>query len=760
MLNRSVIDERAIYTKRAQDYTELVKQFTDPELRDVGNYRIGDEIGAGAFGKVYLAYHKFLRVKVVLKKGERIIPSGCNDNLMREYYYMKEFSAHPNVTKMYELILTETNAYMVLEYYPEGDLFEYLTRHKRISLDESLRIFVQLASAVFYMHRNGCCHRDLKLENVLLDKKHNVKLSDFGFARECSLVQHGSRGLLTEICGTSAYMAPELLKKQPYSGIKTDIWALGVILYTLVSGEMPFDDSLSEDDLVSAILEQEPSYNDQLFGSDLVQLVKSMLTKNPDKRVSSLEEILRSNLLQPYGAQRQLELINKLIFHHDSPPEYTHSDKYMLKELASIGFDKESFKRSFYDEQMDPINGFWQLLKEKNRRKSRSKRLKNRSKSMLRLSTPKPFAEPKLTSTPEKVPPPATKLDSEPVSTLTSQTLTNKPSNGDCFQKSHRSSASEQLSVTKRNHTFSLKRLFEKIGRPKDSDSVLKLNTEPLNEPAKEQVSTRSKRSGSPKSQSSKPVSANIVVIEPQKSTPTRSGPTSPENVTKAVRPQSLISSYSVQTTYSETSNGSGYVTGNSTDTNQNATASTFMMNGHSMSHVSTSTPSARPQYSRVASDWSVNSKNVASQPASPTSSFTTLSRTNSLESSSRSVRGRPKRRKGSGLFGNSTSNNFLTKRGKSPLQSKLNAKWSFGGVQKTSKESRRGNDTKNRQQVIEEEAEDEDSQAELLNETEYADGEMEEEEELGEVDSEFERSEVHDVAERFANYKIDQPVA
>ncbi|KAG7897988.1 hypothetical protein KL935_004541 [Ogataea polymorpha] len=723
MLNRSVIDERAIYTKRAEDYAELVRRFGDPGLREVGNYRLGDEIGSGAFGKVYIAHHKLLGSKVVVKKGDRVTPSGCNDNLMREYYYLKEFGAHPNVTKLYELILTETSAFMVLEFCPEGDLFEYLSRHKRLSLEESLRMFVQLASAVHYMHRSGCCHRDLKLENVLLDKKHNVKLSDFGFAREFPMAQHGPRGLLNDICGTSAYMAPELLRKTPYVGTKTDIWALGVILYTLVAGEMPFDDSLDEDALVVAVCEREPTYNPELFGPELLPLARKMLAKDPDRRASSLDEVLRAPVLHAYGGLAQLELISRLLYRTAPALELSHKDKFLLKELTTVGIDKDTLKHTIYHETMDQVYGFWQLAREKNR-KGRTKRIRHRSRSMLRIPTSKSFMESRLSSTPEQA--------AQPVQQLPEPQRSAAPS----------AQSSDQSSLRK-GGGFSLKRLLGRMrpSREHELQPVLPPSAR-ADDTARQELSAVSP---------TQPVSANVVVIEPPRSPRVKNGGTSADNTPRAVRPQSLVSSYSMQTTVSETSNGSGYNTGYSTDTNLNGTGTTLGSHTGPLAHSSTS--GGRPQYARGLSDWSLNSKNVASQPTSPTSSFTTVSRSNSLESASRSVRGRSRRRKSSGIFGTSgNSNGFLSKRGKSPLQSKINTKWSFGAIQKSAKENRFGKSSK-QQQIIEEEAEDDESEDELLNETEYADGELEE---MG--DSEFEQGEVQDVAEQLSNYKLDQP--
>ncbi|OWB56950.1 nucleotide binding protein [[Candida] boidinii] len=405
MSKRSKQEQRVAYMKRAQDYTELMKKFTSHELTEIGNYKIIKEIGHGAFGQVYLAYHKFLKLKVVLKKGNRMISSG-NDNLMREFYYLREFKEHPNIAKIYEIVFTESSVYMVLEYYPEGDLFDYLTKTKRLPLDEALNLFTQMCGIVNFIHLNGCCHRDLKLENILLDKKFNVKLSDLGFTRELPLKHSGnSNGLLNEFCGTIAYMAPELLQREPYSGIKIDIWSLGIILYTLVIGQMPFDDSLSDDELSDFILNTEPNYNHDIFiqHPDLVQLLEKLLSKSPEKRVNSLDEILSLPILSNYNGEKQLSIANKLMIAQDEylgEREQTHfsdlstSERNLVKDLKHIGVDKDLLKKSLSDGSMDSLAGFWNLLKEKNiKRYSKRKKLANRSRSVLRLTTSKSFID-------------------------------------------------------------------------------------------------------------------------------------------------------------------------------------------------------------------------------------------------------------------------------------------------------------------------------------------------------------------------------
>lgn len=188
--------------KLVNSYQELLTEFSSPELRTVGNYQIGRLIGKGSFGKVYLATHKLTNgSKVVLKSARK-----DDANLAREIHHHRQL-LHPHITRLYEVIVTETLVWLVLEYCPGDELYNYLIKNGRLSVQKTKRIFTQLVGAVSYVHLNNCVHRDLKLENIMLDKNENVKLCDFGFTRE-----YERNKLLQTFCGTVCYSAPEMLK--------------------------------------------------------------------------------------------------------------------------------------------------------------------------------------------------------------------------------------------------------------------------------------------------------------------------------------------------------------------------------------------------------------------------------------------------------------------------------------------------------------------------------------------------------------------
>ncbi|KAI0818407.1 kinase-like protein [Xylaria sp. FL0064] len=347
----------------ATSYQELLDEFSNKDLKNVGNYSLGKLIGKGSFGKVYLAHHKLTNgSKVVLKSANK-----DDSNLAREIHHHRQF-VHPHIARLYEVIVTESLVWLVLEYCPGDELYNYLIKNGPLPVDKVQKTFCQLVGAVSYVHQQSCVHRDLKLENILLDKHENVKLVDFGFTRE----YEGKSNYLQTFCGTICYSAPEMLKGEKYAGEKVDVWSLGVILYALLCGELPFDD---DDDNVTRtkILSEEPKYPDHL-PSDAVALIKILLSKRPLLR-PSLPEILSHPFLAEHAPQQQAIL--KL---HQPPPFATALEKDCLQRMRSAGVDIDAVIESVLAQKCDALAGWWTLLLEKEERKAKRRERRRKEK--------------------------------------------------------------------------------------------------------------------------------------------------------------------------------------------------------------------------------------------------------------------------------------------------------------------------------------------------------------------------------------------
>ncbi|KAH0154458.1 kinase-like protein, partial [Aureobasidium melanogenum] len=350
-------------TKLANSYSELLNEFSSKDLRTVGNYTVGRLIGKGSFGKVYLASHKLINgSKVVLKSAKK-----DDANLAREIHHHRQF-LHPHIARLYEVIVTESLVWLVLEWCPGDELYNHLLEHGRMEENKVQKIFTQLVGAVSYVHSKSCVHRDLKLENILLDKHGNVKLVDFGFTRE----YQGTTSYLQTWCGTVCYSAPEMLKGEKYAGEKVDVWSLGIILYALLCGELPFDED-DENDTKQRILKEDPKYPEYV-PEGAKDLLSKLLSRRPLLR-PPLADVLRHPWLQEYAPQQQ-EILKVL----QPPPFSTEVEKATLQRMRSAGVNIDHVIENVLGQRCDPLAGWWGLLLEKEERKERRRLRKRKEK--------------------------------------------------------------------------------------------------------------------------------------------------------------------------------------------------------------------------------------------------------------------------------------------------------------------------------------------------------------------------------------------
>ncbi|OUM61009.1 hypothetical protein PIROE2DRAFT_68266 [Piromyces sp. E2] len=233
-----------------------------------GSYQLLRTIGEGEFGKVKLGIKINTQAAVAIKliKKKSVYNQNKLTKLCQEISILEKVN-HPYIIKTYEVI--EDNDYIgiIMEYASGGELFEYILAHRYLEEYEAKRFFAQLLSGINYLHKNHLVHRDLKLENLLLDNIHNIVITDFGFATE----SHSDENkFLTTSCGSPCYAAPELVVNDGYVGEAADIWSCGVILYAMICGYLPFDDDPNNPDgenihlLYKYILETEVSFPDYI----------------------------------------------------------------------------------------------------------------------------------------------------------------------------------------------------------------------------------------------------------------------------------------------------------------------------------------------------------------------------------------------------------------------------------------------------------------------------------------------------------------
>jgi 5'-AMP-activated protein kinase, catalytic alpha subunit len=207
-------------------------------IERIGSYRLKKTLGIGSFGKVKLAEHieTGLHVAIKILNMNRVLSSEMKDKMMREISILRMFS-HPHVIHLYEIITTPSEIYLVMEYCPNGELFDFIVSSGKLPEDEARKVFQQIVAGIEYCHLHKVSHRDLKPENILLAADNTIRIADFGLS---NLMRDGM--FLKTSCGSPNYAAPEVISGNLYAGPEVDAWSCGVILYALVCGSLPFDD--------------------------------------------------------------------------------------------------------------------------------------------------------------------------------------------------------------------------------------------------------------------------------------------------------------------------------------------------------------------------------------------------------------------------------------------------------------------------------------------------------------------------------------
>lgn len=319
--------------------------------KSLHGYKLLRKVGSGAFASVWCAEHELTKIKVGIKV---ILRSSVEEpdakiRFNREIALLKQLH-HPFVAELFENFDDDENHYIVMEYAPKGNLLDFVNTNGRTPENQARRFFSQLIQVLEYLHNEvKIAHRDLKAENVMLDEFNNIRVIDFGLSNQFT----EENSFLNTACGSPAYAAPEMIKGNKYTKA-ADIWSSGILLYSMVAGQLPYDD-----DNIQRLL-QKIVYTDikypGFFTPALIDLLKKMLTKAPDLRIDiprikehfwfSQFEYSQINTQNLYGVGQQDQGV----------------DKEIIEQMQNLGLDTKSVHEAILSHEFTPQSAVYRML--------------------------------------------------------------------------------------------------------------------------------------------------------------------------------------------------------------------------------------------------------------------------------------------------------------------------------------------------------------------------------------------------------------
>lgn len=334
--------------------------------RRVGFYQVRGEIGCGTFSRVKLAFHALTKDKVALKILDKTrLDSQAQRLLSREITSM-ECLRHPNVIHLYEVVETPSRLYLVLEYAGGGDLHNKICCEGKLSDNSSKITFAQILSAIKYMHNLNIIHRDLKAENVLFTSSGCVKVADFGFSTRVS----NRSDVLDTFCGSPPYAAPELFRDECYLGPPVDVWAMGVLLFFMVTGTMPFR-AETMGKLRRSIVEGSYAIPPWVPGP-CQRLIRGILKPAAAERYA-VDQMMGCDWLLPvefpwsFAPEDPAGPLRSLLESEQIHPEYEESEESEVGEevrssLEELGFTAEHLRNNQLKDCRSPVTGVYRIL--------------------------------------------------------------------------------------------------------------------------------------------------------------------------------------------------------------------------------------------------------------------------------------------------------------------------------------------------------------------------------------------------------------
>jgi len=329
-------------------------------------YMVGKVVGVGSYGKVRAAWHRLTGSKVAIKTYDKSkLKDPAHWKRVHSEIKIMEQVSHPRIARMYEAVETPKRMHLIMECLDGGNLCSYVKAKRRLTEDDSRKIFFQILQSIEHLHMLGVTHRDIKLENVLFANSNDIKLIDFGFSTVC---QPGKR--LKVFCGTPSYMAPEIVRRTEYEGKPVDMWSLGILLYALLCGCFPFR-AKSYPDLYRRIARGTFAIPEELSAS-VKDLLNQFLTVDVSQRITA-SAAMRHSWLQVQLATSPD--INKLrletpILISDKPSD--DIDEQTLTELDKFGLGKDEVIRLVLTKTHSSIATFYYLLLDVNLQKRRA----------------------------------------------------------------------------------------------------------------------------------------------------------------------------------------------------------------------------------------------------------------------------------------------------------------------------------------------------------------------------------------------------
>ncbi|KAM7315336.1 serine/threonine-protein kinase SIK3 [Ixodes scapularis] len=325
----------------------------------VGFYELGKTIGKGNFAVVRLATHVITKTKVAIKIIDKTHLDEENlKKIFREVQIMKLLH-HPHIIRLYQVMETDKMIYLVTEYADRGEIFDHLVASGPMPEDMARQKFMQIVSAVHYCHERHVVHRDLKAENLLLDSEMNIKIADFGFSNH---FEPGKK--LSTWCGSPPYAAPELFEGKQYDGPKADIWSMGVVLYVLVCGALPFDGKTLQS-LRTSVLSGKfrvPYF----MTTECEQLIRQMLVVDPEKRWTVRQVVQHKWMRQgaPYPEfERLMERCGKA---PSASEDGEMVDAIVLQHMLQLPhITREQIEQSVQEKRFDHYSAIYHLLYDK-----------------------------------------------------------------------------------------------------------------------------------------------------------------------------------------------------------------------------------------------------------------------------------------------------------------------------------------------------------------------------------------------------------